>query len=513
MQSNTSQTSLTALKERSFQIAIFVIIVFGIILRASKYLPAFSMRGDELAVTLNLIQRSAIDLVVKPLDYEQAAPFGFILLIKALIAIFGQSEYVLRLVAFAAGCISLLLMQSLLTKITGRYGTLFALAAFAVSNYLIYYSAEIKPYSTDVLLCLILLLAMKRQLSKEASAKDFVLLAALGTLALCFSYPAIFVLAGIGIALLFHYWRDKQRFLWTALTGVLWAGTFLALYLLLLRHQTQDPYLITFWDNLLSFMPMPPWRDITWFPKALSGLFFVVAGLSSSLLLVIPIYLLGLWGFWAEKRWQWILALTIPLGLNILVSGFEKYPFHGRLILYLLPLVFAVLGKGIDFLTSLLRNRVAANLAFAALIVLLLRPIIPTTNSYLFTRNYLQDDLKPVLSFVQENKQAGDVIYLYHFIEQPYLYYAPRYGLEDLLTVTGQDNSRSARKYDTELSSLPRGQRIWFLFSFVHQGRIRKGESQDEREYILNYLKENGTLLREVYSANNASSVHLFILK
>ena len=500
-------------KERFFQIAVIAIIVFGIILRASKYLPAFSMRGDELAVTLNLINRSVIDLITKPLDYEQAAPFGFVLLVKVLITVFGQSEYVLRLTAFVAGCISLILMQNLLSKTGGRYGNLFTLAAFAFGNYSIYYSAELKPYSSDVLLCLVLLLAFQRHLSKETGPKDFVLLAALGILALSLSYPALFVIAGLGITLLLHYRRDRQKLVWITLLGAIWAGTFLTVYLLLLRHQTGDSYLITYWNNLLSFMPMPPWRDIAWFPKALAGLSWVVAGLSPIVALIIPIYILGLWGFWREKRWQWVLMLTIPMGINIVVSGFQKYPFHGRLILYLLPLVFIVLGKGIDLLTSLIRNRAVANIAFMVLIVLLLKPVVPTVNSYLLTHSYLQDDLKPTLAFVEDNKQDGDVIYLYHYIQQPYSYYASRYDLENLPAVIGQNNSRSAKKYQTELSSLPHGQRIWFLFSSVNKTRVRKGENQDEREYILGYLKENGTLLNEFYSLNNASSVHLFILK
>jgi len=505
--------STSSTKDRLFQIAILGIILFGIILRASKYLPAFSMRGDELAVTLNLANRSAIDLMTKPLDYEQAAPFGFVLLTKTLITIFGQSEYVLRLTAFAAGCISLILLHNLLTKTGGRYGNLFALAAFAFGGYLIYYSAELKQYSSDVLLCLILLLVFYRHVSKEANAKDFVLLAALGILALCFSYPALFVLAGIGIPLFLHYWKDKQKLIWITITGAIWAGTFLALYFLLLRQQTQSSYLITFWDNLLSFMPMPPWQELSWFPKALSGLFFVVAGLSSSLILVIPIYALGLWGFLKEKKWQWALALTIPIGLNIIVSGFQKYPFHGRLILYLLPLIFIVLGKGIDWLINLIRNRAIANIAFAALIILLLKPVIPTTNSYLFTHDYLQDDLKPALSFVEGNKQDDDLIYLYHYIEQQYAYYAPAYDLENVPVVIGLNNSTDAKKYQEELSSLPRGQRIWFVFSFVHEARVRKGVKRDEREYILKYLNENGLLLDEFYSRNNTSSAHLFILE
>jgi hypothetical protein len=498
---------------RLFQIAIVVIIAFGFCLRASKYLPAFSMRGDELAVTLNLIDRSAIDLMTRPLDYEQAAPFAFVLLIKALITLFGPSEYVLRLVAFVAGCASLAVMYNLLTKTVGRYGNLFALAAFAFGSYLIYYSAELKQYSTDVLLALILLLAFHEHLSRQTTARDFVVLAALGTLALCLSYPALFILAALGITLFLHYWRDKKRLLWVMLTGALWAGTFLVLYVTLLRHQTQDAYLITFWDNLLSFMPMPPWQELSWFPKALSGLFFVVAGLASSLLLVIPLYCFGLWGFWGERRWQWALVLALPVGLNILVSGFQKYPFHGRLILYLIPLIFIVLGKGIDVLLSLLPNRAIASVVFAALLVLLLKPVIATTNSYLIARDYLQDDLKPALAFVEANNQEGDLIYVYHHIEQPYDYYAPAYHLEGLPVVIGQNNSADAKKYQEELSSLPRGQRIWFLFSFVHEARVRKGVKRDERVYILNYLRDNGTLLNEFYARNQASSVHLFVLK
>jgi hypothetical protein len=513
MQSAASVIPLHISREKIFQIAIVGIIAFGVVLRASKYLPAWSMRGDELAVTLNLNNRSPLELITKPLDYEQAAPVGFILVVKAMIAIFGRSEYVLRFPAFAASCLSLLLMQDLLTKTVGKYGNLFALAAFAFADYLIYYSAELKQYSTDVLICLMLLLVFYQHLTKDTTLKDFVVLASLGIMALCFSYPALFVLIGIGGTLVLHYWKNRQRFIWIVLTGILWAGVFLALYWFLLRHQTNDAYLITFWDNLLSFMPMPPWRQLSWFPKALSGLFFEVAGLSSHLVLVIPLYLLGLWGFLKEKKWQWVLVLTLPIALNVLVSGFQKYPFHGRLILYVLPLIFLLLAKGIDFLIAFIRNRTSANLAFAVLLVLLLNPIVRTANSYLVTRDYLRDDLKSVLSFMEKNKQSGDLVYLYHLVGPEYLYYAPTYHLDDLQSVNGQNHTDNAKKYQTELSALPRAQRIWFVFSFVIQTKVRKGEKQDEREYILNYLNENGTLLDEFYSTNNVSSAHLFVLK
>ena len=40
-------------------------------------------------------------------------------------------------------------------------------------------------------------------------------------------------------------------------------------------------------------MPIPPWKDFSWFFKALDGLYFVVARLSGGLIVIIPISLLG----------------------------------------------------------------------------------------------------------------------------------------------------------------------------------------------------------------------------
>lgn len=499
--------------DRLFPFAVFLLLTAGILLRASKYLHAWSLRGDELAVTLNLANRTTFDLMTRPLDYEQAAPFGFLLITKALVSLFGQSEYTLRLTAFAAGCISLLLAHLLFRKILRSYGYWFAMIGFAFGNYLIFYSAELKQYSTDVLCCLLLLRAFYQHLSKETYTRDFILLASLGSLTLCFSYPALFVLIGIGIPLLFHHWNHPQKRLWMVLTGTLWAGTFGAIYWLLLRHQVDSTYLITFWANLLSFMPMPPWRDITWFYKAAEGFFSVVAGFAAPAALVLTVYIMGLWGILKEKNWQWALVLTLPLALNVIVSGFYKYPFHGRLILYLVPVLLIVLGKGVDHILFLIRNPVPAMAAFGGLLILFFSSVTSTTNTYLFTYDYVREDLKPVLSFMETNHQDNDNVYLYHFVGPAYLYYAPAYHLENLPYIMGQNHSARAKRYQDEISTLPRGRRIWFVFSFVIQARVRKGERQNEREYILNYLKENGELLTEFYSTNQVSSAHLFILR
>lgn len=508
---NTSRIPLPFHKVNFFQIFIVLIIACGIILRASKYLPAWSLRGDELSVTFNLIDRSAWSLMTQPLDFEQAAPFGFLLANKALLFLFGQSEYVLRLIAFLSGCVSLILMHHLLIKTAGKYGHLFALCAFAVSHYLIYYASELKQYSSDVLICIVLVIFFQQHISRETNERDFWSLGIVGIFALCFSHPAIFVIIPIGLALLVHYLHDHKRRIWISIVGVGWAGVFLTIYLVLLRHQTTSAYLIQFWADLNSYMPLPPWNDLAWFPGSLSHLFSNLGGFARGFLLLISLYGFGLWMFLREKKWQWLIVLTLPIAINMIVSGFQKFPFHGRLIIYLLPLVYIVFAKAIDGLTSLIRNRLATVPVFLVLSAFLLQPAIPTASMYLRTRSYVQDDIKPVLSFLREKHQAGDIIYLYHATVAQFKYYAPSYELDSLVTIQGGAYPRNARKYSQELDSLPQGQRIWFLFSFVGETRLNKDEKQDEREYILHYLAEHGTLLHEMYSTNKASSAHLFL--
>jgi hypothetical protein len=500
--------------ELLYRIIIFAAILAGIVLRASKYLPAWSLRGDELAVTLNLVNRSAIDLLTKPLDLNQAAPMGFLLVVKGLITVFGSSEYILRLVGFLSGCASLVLMYKLLTKTSGPYGVVFSLLAFATSYYLIYYSSEVKQYSSDVFVTLVLALFFHPHIARDTNKRDFWELGIVGTLATFFSHPAIFVVIPIMLALLLHYWTDKQKLSWIMLMGVVWAGTFLAIYLILLRYQTISTYLITFWGDLNSYMPLRFWTDLGWFPKSIGHLFSMLSGLSSGIsFLLIPLYLYGLWLFWKQGTWQWIIVSAFPIAINMIASGFEKFPFHGRVLLYLVPLVFIVFAKAMDGLTALVSNKFPAGLVFIVLVVVLLRPALATGSNFLVSKNYVTDDLKPVFAFMSENASSGDTVYLYHHADRQFEYYAPQYALERLNTVYGQDHSRNGREYLDELSSLPRGQRIWFLFTSDREVLVRKNDKRSEREYILSYLNDNGSLLNEFYSENNASSAHLYHLK
>ena len=62
----------------SRQRLILAIICFGILVRLVQYLFNRSLWADEAVLALNIVNRSYLELL-EPLDYEQGAPIGFLM--------------------------------------------------------------------------------------------------------------------------------------------------------------------------------------------------------------------------------------------------------------------------------------------------------------------------------------------------------------------------------------------------------------------------------------------------
>jgi len=134
---------------------LWTIIAFGILLRLAQYLFNRSLYLDEASISLNIIHRSFLGLL-QPLDYDQGAPIGFLMVQKLLVVSFGGSEYVLRLFPLVCGVVSVFLFYRMAKDYVDPKAVMFTLGLFAISNRLIYYSSEVKQYSTDVVVVLLL---------------------------------------------------------------------------------------------------------------------------------------------------------------------------------------------------------------------------------------------------------------------------------------------------------------------------------------------------------------------
>ena len=133
-------------------------LALAVVLRLVRALQNYPMWCDETMLVANLLDRDWTELA-RPLAYRQVCPLGFLALEWLAVRIFGFSELSLRLVPLGCALASVPFFYLLARRIlgAGTSATLLAVAIFAVSEPLIRYAGEAKPYAGDFLVSLVLL--------------------------------------------------------------------------------------------------------------------------------------------------------------------------------------------------------------------------------------------------------------------------------------------------------------------------------------------------------------------
>lgn len=475
------------------------LLLAGFILRIRQYLMGRSLWLDEAMLSINIVNRSFLGLT-EWLEYDQQAPIGFLWLQKVSVLIFGNNEYALRLVPFLAGCAALWLMYRIGRRLPAFIG-LTALALFAFSYPLIYYTSEAKQYIVDAAIALGLLELFLRFDERGFSLRCHALLGLVGAGAVWFSHPAIFTLAGIGLALLI---RALQRKSITALagpllTGALWLASFALFYVLFLNRSVTADVLLDFWGD--AFLPLSA-RAGSWLAVSFNNFFRDVAGLNSHLFINLLLVLLGL-VFLFRTNSPLALALTAPTLLALLASAVRAYPFAGRMILFLTPAAFIAFGGFVEWLGRAIRNPLASGgtrgLAAVFLVFLAAQTSIPN-----FVSPVYREHIKPTMEYLREKYKEGDQIFVYYWSEPAFRYYAPKFGFEAGDYVASARHSEEPEGNIAEIAPLLGHKRVWFIFSHVYEK-----DDFNERDYILEYLNSVGELTREFRSPG--ASVYLYL--
>jgi predicted membrane-bound mannosyltransferase len=173
----------------------------GVVLRLLGYFRNRSLWFDEAALASNIVERPLSGLF-RPLEFHQGAPVGFLVAEKIVSSLFGPSEFVLRLLPLVCGLLIVFLAGHAALLYIDRSAVLLAVALVAVNPSLIYYSSEVKQYSSDALTTLLLLWMFVRLAQSELSAKKIFVFGFMGAAAIWFSHPAAFLLASAAIVLL-----------------------------------------------------------------------------------------------------------------------------------------------------------------------------------------------------------------------------------------------------------------------------------------------------------------------
>jgi hypothetical protein len=457
-----------------------LLVGYGAVLRIVQYLQNRSLWVDEAMLALNILERSVWELL-QPLDLEQGAPIGFLIVQKLLTDLFGPSEYSLRLFPLLCGLASLPLFVRVARRVLDTGPALvLGTALFALSYKLVYYASESKQYSADVAVTLGLYWVFDRVRMTAWNLKAAVTLGLVGAAALWFSHPATFVLAGLGVCLAASFARRKT---WAALSylllsGVMWAASFGVAYVLSLRRLGSNESLLSFWAH--GFMPLPPraLADLRWFDETLLAFFREAAGLLPGTLACVALVAGAVW--LATVRRQQLLVLISPVLFTLGASALKLYPFSGRLVLFAVPIALILVAQGVIVFSRLVPqyDRILIGAGAALLVVPQL-----LFSSAVFVRPYTFEDVRPAIAYARQRWQPDDLMYVYHGVEPTFRYYAGRFGFQNGEYLLGQATREDAARLRAELEAAGSRGRLWMLF-----GHVNRSNGIDDEDLFRKHL-------------------------
>jgi predicted small integral membrane protein len=459
-------TSNPLAQKRWMNLCALGLIALGIFTRLRIYLADRSMWRDEAALALNVMHRSAGGLF-GALDYNQGAPVGFLMIQKFATSLLGSGEMAFRLWPMTASILAIPLFYLLCRELLSPRAAIVALAILSLSTDVSFYWTEAKQYSTDVLISICLLLVAARSFGHDENRLPAATawMAVAGILAVWFSQPALFVLGGILLAMIVE-WRGEKSLQYLKRAVVLalaWGVAFALVYFLNLRDLSNNQYLHWFWGvKMDAFAPLPTSiAALRWYHRSVLELFRFLCSDYLEILGALMCFV-GAWSLWKARKTIAVLLLT-PGALAMIASGMRLYPFGSRLALFLDPMLIIMIAAGIEYLWQ-------QGITVLAIPILILLMVFPVSSTAINLKSpELRCDMRDAVAFAAAHRAPGDVFYIFPTAQYDFLYYQPRFGLDDIRLYVGARKEASAQYYSQELRELD-GKRAWVIYENAFNG-------------------------------------------
>ncbi|MDP9174443.1 MAG: glycosyltransferase family 39 protein [Planctomycetota bacterium] len=324
-------------------------VLLGVGLRLFRYAHALALNGDEVRVGLNIINRNWRDLLL-PLDYDQVAPIGFLWCERAVYHMWGMSEYAMRFMPMLAGIATLILFAFWARMLLRPLEAFIATGIIAVGHFIVQHAVEVKPYGSDLLASLLLLIPATLFLLQRRD-RWLLLLGVLAPITLAFSYPAVFVggavLITLGLQLPRMTWRSRILF---SVFGMALATSFLLIFLQISLgqlHKTNST-MVNYWVD--AFPPGNPFSLLVWLVDVHTGNLFAypVGGKHGLSILSFSLFLYGVYVWFKTYRGPAIGLLLLPFALTLIAAALRHYPYgqSERCCQHLVPAIALLLGVG-----------------------------------------------------------------------------------------------------------------------------------------------------------------------
>ncbi len=451
-----------------------LLVFVAVALRVWQYAAGTSMWIDELWIASNVLPRSIPDLLLRPLDFGQVAPPGFLLLTKWSTLAFGSTEYALRLLPFLAGLASVVLFWRLACRALDGAGLPIALALFAWNIGLIRYTSEAKQYEVDAAAALALTLLALRLRDRPSTLSRAVTAGAAGLVVVWVSHASALVLAGLGGALAICWLSDRprSRTLPYAIVLSMWAIAAAASVLAAIRHLTPSTsaFMKVFWRE--GFVPWPPTHlsDALWLWNRLVTVFGEQLMQYPWPAAYVLVMLAGFVALWRHRR-ELTVILVGPLAVTLVAAAAQQYPFSRRLILFLVPVFLIAVAAGIEWLRRGIASRQPA-LAWAAVVILL---VPPTWVIVRMPPPHRSEEYKGAFAYVRDHRLPGDRIYVFTWAKLGIQFYGPRFGFKESEYTIGGCYRNELRPFLREMDEFRGAPRVWVILGSVfpvRQARI-----------------------------------------
>ncbi len=451
-----------------FSKSIWTIAILGIVIRTVAYLQNRSLWLDEILLALNVMRLSFAQLATPPLALHQMAPIGFLYLCKAVVTVFGFGEMALRLVPFLAGLFTVVLFPFVAEKCLRRRAIPYAMTFCALSFGLIYYSSEFKQYSSDAMASMLLYLVGMVYLQSKDSKPLTIVCQLLAIAFACLnSFSSFFVSLSLLVVMVARTVKNKRwhNFLLVGLFASCMALCYYGLYETSFRNIDPGGHdsFLSDWRRNHAFMPTTNFRFerlIWYFTKPLAPLLMVHPSPEMQGLLAI-IWVVGAAILFRNSSAKAIL-LILPSVFALIASAMEIYPWSGRFLVFLAPMVCLVLGEGtLSFVTTIRRKAPIVATLFYALLILSLTGI--TLVDFAYSRE--KENPRKVFEYIQESGSPYDVIFLYDHCVHHFKYYSKTIDFGNCSTDSGHT---ATPEYFQD--NFP-GQKVWVVYSTFLYGR------------------------------------------